>query len=104
MWYLLCKIKLFAKVSPVNFPFLTICAKTFSIVSPKLFICKSLVFTRISNFFVPHMFTVAKIPSFVQLNNKHLKNPWLRQLLLSLIQYFLIFVVSPFGQYTCLFH
>ena len=58
------------------------------------FICKSLVFTRISNFFVPHKFTVAKIPSSVQLNNKPIKNPWLRSLLLPLIQCFLNFVVN----------
>ena len=58
------------------------------------FICESLAFTRISNFFVPHMFTVAKIPSFVQLDNKPIKNPWFRSLLLPLIQCFLIFVVN----------
>ena len=58
------------------------------------FICKSLVFTRISNFFASHMFIVAKIPSFVHLNNKPIKNPWLRPLLLPLIECFLNFVMN----------
>ena len=60
MWCLLCKTKLFAKVSNANFSFLAV-KNNFSIVSTKLFICESLVFAKISNLFVPHVFTVTKM-------------------------------------------